>query len=96
MSKLSWLHLSVGWVVLALGQPVHPEPPQKDKKATKSPPSHTDLYGDPLPAGAIARMGTIRWRHAQEVSFVAFLPDGNSVLTACEDQGPSRAGFEEA
>lgn len=41
-----------------------------------------DLHGDALPQGALARFGTLRWRHAEAVSYVAFLPDGKSVLTA--------------
>jgi WD40 repeat protein len=49
------------------------------------PPAKVDDYGDPLPAGAIARLGTVRWRHADGASFVAFLPDGKTVLSAGSD-----------
>src|ERR1700689_5637191 len=45
----------------------------------------TDRHGDPLPAGALARFGTARWHHAAAVNFVAFLPDGQTVLTAAPD-----------
>src|SRR5262249_5096998 len=43
------------------------------------------LYEDPLPAAALARMGTVRWRHADPITFVAFLPDGKTVVTGGPD-----------
>jgi WD40 repeat protein len=51
--------------------------PAQDKPAV-------DPYGDPLPAGARARIGTIRFRHGGEVTFVAFL-DARTLLSAGAD-----------
>ena len=49
--------------------------------------SRVDRYGDPLPEGAIARMGTTRFRHNWEggnwgtVERVSYTPDGRSLVT---------------
>src|SRR5205823_3662711 len=47
-------------------------------------PGHGE-YGDPLPDGVVARLGSIRLRHAGLSDFV-FLPDGKTVLSAGSDR----------
>ena len=45
-----------------------------------------DLSGDPLPPRAIARLGTLRFQHANGVSAAAWSPDGKT-LAACGFDG---------
>src|SRR5437764_13285790 len=83
-SKWFW-QLSICGLVLALGQPGLTEPPQKEDNGTKNHPSRKDLYGDQLAQGAIARMGTLRFRQGNDVQAVAFAPDGRTLASAGDD-----------
>jgi RNA polymerase sigma factor (sigma-70 family) len=81
---------------LAMKQP--PTPPEERVKpaaqraARPAPPadkrSGVDLYGDPLPPDAIARMGAIRLRHIKDATSVAFSPDGKFLVTGVIGNSP--------
>src|SRR5215467_4210400 len=54
--------------------------------ATAAPPAvRMDLLGDPLPDGALVRVGTVRFRHAATIITVAYAPDGKSIATGGRD-----------
>jgi RNA polymerase sigma factor (sigma-70 family) len=74
-----------GW---AAGPPaLSPLPPRTAAAAPPvEQPVQVDRHGDPLPEGAVARLGTLRWRAAGEVEALGFWPDGKTVAAV------SRAG----
>jgi WD40 repeat protein len=73
----------IAWLTLVAIPPAIGEPPTvQDRKAPKEGKARTDRYGDPLPDGAIGRLGTTRLRHGGMAVSVALSPDGKTVASA--------------
>ncbi len=75
--------ISVVLGAFARCEPPTPDTPQPAPVAKQV---RTDLLGDPLPSGAIARLGTVRFRHESEVYSVSFSPDGKTLASAGDDK----------
>src|SRR5205823_4374204 len=57
------------------------QPASHDPKANEETQIHADSHGDPLPAGAQARLGTTRFRHQEPVADAVFGKDGKTLIT---------------
>ena len=64
-------------------QPATPRVP-KAAQATEQgeqPAVRADGHGDPLPDGAVVRLGTIRFNHGADLNHLLFTPDGKTILS---------------
>lgn len=71
--------IGLGTGLLAEFSPASTQPPAAEKAETPKPTAKVDLLGDPLPDGAIARLGTTRLRPGQLIQGIAFSPDGKQL-----------------
>src|SRR5262249_54345890 len=69
---------------LALQPPAEGSGGSQGKK--QGPSRLTDRNGDLLPTSAAARFGTVRLRHGDTVSSVAYAPDGKTIATGGGDE----------
>jgi RNA polymerase sigma factor (sigma-70 family) len=71
--------------MLAHQLPASRQPDAGEEADPPRPQALTDRFGDPLPDGALVRLGTMRLRHGNGAT-LAFAPDGKSVLTCGGDR----------
>jgi RNA polymerase sigma factor (sigma-70 family) len=96
LAVVSLISAGAGLVVMAgRNHPPRPQPASHQEKGTsRAGTPAVDRYGDPLPKGAIARLGSIRFRNHPRSAMLggrAFLtPDGKTLVTVGSD-GEARA-----
>jgi RNA polymerase sigma factor (sigma-70 family) len=66
---------------LSESEPAEQTPPKLAAKPLLQDKPALDVNGDPLPQGAVARLGQDRWLHDGIARFAEFLPDGKTVVT---------------
>src|SRR5204863_7332167 len=70
-------------VVLAAGAGAEtPDRPGLAQCPQSAKPPRLDSCGDPLPEGAVARLGTVRMRHGHIISGLAFSGDGKAIIAS--------------
>src|SRR5262249_20565565 len=96
--KVGLVLLSLGIVAAGLGvlvgrpgvarqTPAEQGVPDAGTRPTKGGPAvRTDLHGDPLPARALTRLGTVRWRLGGLFFACAYSPDGKVLAAASADR----------
>src|SRR5262249_35927622 len=74
------LAFGIGAIAFTADRPesAEPEPARKTPAPTVA---GIDAFGDPLPAGALARLGTLRFRCGMWPKLVAGSPDGSKIVT---------------
>jgi RNA polymerase sigma factor (sigma-70 family) len=90
LNKARWvlsLVVVLGFVLAGSGILLRPEP-SAEPGTGKPPPAAKeketvlrDFHGDPLPPGAVARLGTVRRRHAGWITSLAWSHDGMCLVT---------------
>jgi RNA polymerase sigma factor (sigma-70 family) len=91
LALLLALGLAAGTAFAGYEAWLRPTPPEQQQPAAVEGPGKkgavgpaVDVHGDPLPAGAVARMGQDRWLHDALARFAAFTPDKKIVTVSVD------------
>ncbi len=79
------LGLTLAMLAAGAGLVSLPTPAGPPARDDRTPQPGADRLGDPLPAGAILRLGSARLKHKGHISAVAFTPDGKALASAGRD-----------
>src|SRR5262249_37706676 len=91
MAVKVWAVLATAASVVAVGVlfGLRPPPPGPARGPPPSPPvpaepatASVDILGDPLPDGAVARIGTSRFRHDEWLHLATWSPDGKYIASS--------------
>jgi WD40 repeat protein len=82
LKSMKWIEWKCSLTLLLIAATAAGAP----EKAERRERMHTDAYGDPLPPGALARLGSVRLRPPGGARVVAFSPD-NKILASGGDDG---------
>lgn len=90
-AALSVLLVATGAGMFAYHAPEAPGPAAVPslEQPPASPQGGVDFHGDPLPPGARARLGSLRWRTAGEIGQFAMAADGKTIAVASGDDAVS-------
>jgi RNA polymerase sigma factor (sigma-70 family) len=72
--------LAISSPLTGAGSPAPPSPKSSDSQSAPAP--LVDAFGDPLPPGAVARLGSVRFRTADFPKLLSVSPDGKRLVSA--------------